>query len=64
MWARMHRTESGPSISFLNTHPASKDRATKLEQWMPEAMNTWHTSDCATTNVYAEMFNKFRHASW
>ncbi|KAG0036397.1 hypothetical protein BGZ82_004267 [Podila clonocystis] len=64
MWARMHQTESGPSFSFLNTHPASKDRATKLEQWMPEAMNTWHTSDCATTNAYADMFNKFRHASW
>ncbi|KAG0337454.1 hypothetical protein BG004_007630, partial [Podila humilis] len=64
MWSRMHHTESGPSLSFLNTHPASKDRVSKLESWMPEAMNTWHTSDCATTNAYADMFNKVRHASW
>ncbi|KAG0201934.1 hypothetical protein BGX28_005399 [Mortierella sp. GBA30] len=64
MWTRMSAQERGPNLSFLNTHPASKDRVAKLEQWMPEALDTWHKSDCATTNFYADMFNKAQLASW
>ncbi|CAO3571446.1 unnamed protein product [Mortierella alpina] len=64
MWARMSAQERGPNLSFLNTHPSSKDRIVKMQQWMPEALETWHKSDCATTNAYADMFNKSRLASW
>ncbi|KAG0006546.1 hypothetical protein BGZ65_006814 [Modicella reniformis] len=64
MWARMASTERGPSFAFLNTHPASKDRIRKLEQWMPQAMETYHKSDCTTTNAWADMFNKSRLAYW
>ncbi|GJJ75869.1 metalloendopeptidase OMA1, mitochondrial [Entomortierella parvispora] len=64
MWTRMSNQEKGLSFAFLNTHPASKDRVVKLEQWMPEAMETWHKSDCATTNAYADMFNKAKLAYW
>ncbi|KAF9956572.1 hypothetical protein BGZ70_009840 [Mortierella alpina] len=64
MWARMSAQERGPNLSFLNTHPSSKDRIVKMQQWMPEALETWHMSDCATTNAYADMFNKSRLASW
>ncbi|KAG0053969.1 hypothetical protein BGZ83_000113 [Gryganskiella cystojenkinii] len=64
MWTRMANQEKGVSLAFLNTHPASKDRVTKLEQWMPEAMDTWHKSDCATTSAYADMFNKAKLAHW
>ncbi|KAF9144709.1 hypothetical protein BGX30_011730 [Mortierella sp. GBA39] len=64
MWTRMSDTERGLSLAFLNTHPASRDRVTNLEKWMPEAMDTWHKSDCATTNAYADMFNKAKLAYW
>ncbi|KAF9093095.1 hypothetical protein BGX23_003659 [Mortierella sp. AD031] len=64
MWTRMSNTERGPSLAFLNTHPASKNRITNLEKWMPEAMDTWNKSDCATTNAYADMFNKANLAYW
>ncbi|KAF9578769.1 hypothetical protein BGW38_005275, partial [Lunasporangiospora selenospora] len=64
MWGRMHAQERGPSIGFLNTHPTSKNRIVKLEEWMPEALDTWHKSDCATTNAYAQMFNRSKLASW
>jgi len=60
----MSEQEKGLSFAFLNTHPASKDRVVKLERWMPEAMETWHKSDCATTNAYADMFNKAKLAYW
>ncbi|KAF9147775.1 hypothetical protein BG015_010526 [Linnemannia schmuckeri] len=64
MWTRMSNTERGLSLAFLNTHPASKDRVSNLEKWMPEAMDTWNKSDCATTNAYADMFNKSKLAYW
>ncbi|KAF9363191.1 hypothetical protein BGX34_004655 [Mortierella sp. NVP85] len=64
MWARMASTERGPSLAFLNTHPASKDRMRKLEQWMPEALETFNKSDCRTTNAWADMFNKSGLAYW
>jgi predicted Zn-dependent protease len=64
MWARMASQERGPSLAFLNTHPASKDRIRKLEKWMPEALDTYHKSDCATTNAWADMFNKSKLAYW
>ncbi|KAI8606657.1 peptidase family M48-domain-containing protein [Dissophora ornata] len=64
MWARMASQEKGLSLAFLNTHPASKDRIHKLEQWMPEAMDTYNKSDCETTNAWADMFNKAKLASW
>ncbi|KAF9205735.1 hypothetical protein BGZ49_003576 [Haplosporangium sp. Z 27] len=64
MWTRMASRERGPSLAFLNTHPASKDRIQNMEKWMPEAMETYNKSDCATTNAYADMFNKYRLASW
>lgn len=64
MWTRMSDTERGPSLAFLNTHPASKNRVSNLEKWMPEAMDTWNKSDCATTNAYADMFNKAKLAYW
>ncbi|KAF9939115.1 hypothetical protein BGZ75_005585 [Mortierella antarctica] len=64
MWTRMSAQERGPNLSFLNTHPSSKDRIVKMQQWMPEALDTWHKSDCATTNAYADMFNKSKLASW
>lgn len=64
MWTRMSDTERGLSLAFLNTHPASKNRVSNLEKWMPEAMDTWNKSDCATTNVYADMFNKAKLAYW
>lgn len=64
MWARMASTERGPSLAFLNTHPASTDRMRKLAQWMPEALETYNKSDCTTTNAWADQFNKARLASW
>ncbi|KAF9286835.1 hypothetical protein BGZ88_008866 [Linnemannia elongata] len=64
MWTRMSNSERGPSLAFLNTHPASKDRVSNLEKWMPEAMDTWNKSDCATTNAYADMFNRVKLAYW
>ncbi|KAF9927098.1 hypothetical protein FBU30_003486 [Linnemannia zychae] len=64
MWQRMSHAERGPNLSFLNTHPASKSRAVKLEEWMPEAMDTWRKSDCETISVYADMFNKANLAYW
>ncbi|KAI7825202.1 peptidase family M48-domain-containing protein [Gamsiella multidivaricata] len=64
MWERMASQERGPSLAFLNTHPASKDRVRKMEAWMPEALDTYNKSDCATTNSWADMFNKSKLASW
>ncbi|KAG0265308.1 hypothetical protein BG011_005008 [Mortierella polycephala] len=64
MWERMSSQERGLSLAFLNTHPSSKGRVAKLEEWMPEAMNTWHMSNCSETNAYADMFNRVKHVSW
>ncbi|KAF9163625.1 hypothetical protein DFQ27_001101 [Actinomortierella ambigua] len=65
MWARMHKTEKGQfRLAFLTTHPASQDRAKRLEEWMPQALDTWNKSDCAATNEYAAEFNRMRHAFW
>ncbi|KAI1297037.1 hypothetical protein EDD11_007247 [Mortierella claussenii] len=64
MWSRMAASEKGFNLAFLNTHPASKDRMQKLEQWMPEAIDTANKSDCATTSAYADMFNKANLAYW
>ncbi|KAF9360531.1 hypothetical protein BGX26_008951 [Mortierella sp. AD094] len=64
MWVRMASQERGPSLAFLNTHPASKDRIHNMEKWMPEALETYNKSDCATTSAYADMFNKRNLAYW
>ncbi|KAG0330493.1 hypothetical protein BGZ99_003064 [Dissophora globulifera] len=64
MWTRMASQEKGPSLAFLNTHPASKDRIKKLEEWMPKAMDTYRSSDCETTNEWADLFNRSDLAQW
>ncbi|KAF9438660.1 hypothetical protein BGZ76_006033 [Entomortierella beljakovae] len=64
VWTRMASQERGPSLAFLNTHPASKDRIHNMEKWMPEAIDTYKNSDCATTSAYADMFNRRKLASW
>ncbi|KAF9112196.1 hypothetical protein BGX27_003797 [Mortierella sp. AM989] len=64
MWTRMASQESGPSLAFLNTHPASKDRIKNMMKWMPEAMETYHKSDCATTSAYADMFSNQKLVYW
>ena len=49
LWQRMAKAEQYAPPQFLSTHPASKNRVTQLEHWLPEAEEVQSKSECGST---------------
>ncbi|CAB77005.1 metallopeptidase Oma1 [Schizosaccharomyces pombe] len=64
LWERMDAAEGqmGKALAFASTHPSSKKRIRKIEEWLPEAQVKRETSDC-----YHEtwpMLQSFKEVHW
>ncbi|EEB09315.1 metallopeptidase Oma1 [Schizosaccharomyces japonicus yFS275] len=49
LWGRMHDMEEQMGrkvLAFASTHPASKKRQQRIDNWLPEARQRYETSDC------------------
>ena len=54
LWQRMAKAEQYSPPQFLSTHPASKNRVTTLQGWLPEAESLHDKSDCGATIGFGE----------
>ena len=62
LWERMAAEEEDAPRSFLSTHPASEDRTTAIQKWLPQARQKWLESKCESTIGFVEEFRKaFEH---
>ncbi|OZJ02238.1 hypothetical protein BZG36_04545 [Bifiguratus adelaidae] len=71
MWTRMeqlsHNAVKGDAQSpqFLSTHPSHKNRVAALTKELPDALSKRAASDCAKTDLWANMFaNATRWVKW
>ena len=58
LWQRMAKAEQYAPPQFLSTHPASKNRVTQLQQWLPEAEKMQAKSDCEITRGLGMSFQR------
>ncbi|ORY00572.1 hypothetical protein K493DRAFT_312781 [Basidiobolus meristosporus CBS 931.73] len=64
MWERMSQAEKGAPPQYLSTHPNNESRISKINEWMPQALQTRANSDCDTDMMgLAEKFKK-HWVSW
>jgi len=50
LWERMGQLSGGGGPSeFMSTHPSNQTRVDQLKQWMPEAMEVFHSKQAALT---------------
>ncbi len=56
LWERMANTEDHAMPQLLSTHPASRERITVIQEWMPEANQKRAESPCGITSGYMEEF--------
>ena len=56
-WQRMAEEESAPP-QFLSTHPASKNRITQIQEWLPEAYDKRAKSECGSTIGWSDQFKQ------
>lgn len=65
LWQRMAKAEQYSPPEFLSTHPASKNRVTQLEQWLPKAKEVQSESECGGTIGLASDFREaFRQPNY
>ncbi|KAJ2905512.1 uncharacterized protein MKZ38_005156 [Zalerion maritima] len=57
-WERMDRVTKGEPPELLNTHPSHKNRITKIEKWMPQAIEKRENSQCTGTSHFADMLRR------
>ena len=58
LWERMAKAEEYAPPQFLSTHPASKNRITRIQGWLPQAEEKRSESQCRATISYGEEFKK------
>ncbi|KAI5462457.1 peptidase family M48-domain-containing protein [Mariannaea sp. PMI_226] len=60
-WQRMEAIQKsgGQEVpEMLSTHPSNETRISKINEWMPEAMEKRLQSDCRGTRAFADRFRK------
>lgn len=45
-WQRMAETKQGQGVEWASTHPIPRNRIEKIKEWMPQALNRYHLSNC------------------
>ncbi len=62
LWERMAQEEQDAPPQFLSTHPASKNRMTVIQEWLPQAQQKRAASECGITIGYVDDFKRaFEH---
>ncbi len=57
-WERMKEAQKGAPPQFLSTHPSDYSRIRAITEWLPEAKDKYHVSECGLTSGYARKFNE------
>ena len=58
LWEHLAAEIEDAPRSFLSTHPASEDRNTAIQKWLPQARQKWLESKCESTIGFVEEFRK------
>lgn len=58
LWERMAKAEQHSPPQFLSTHPASRNRITEIQGWLPQAEEKRIQSECGVTSGYADQFRR------
>ena len=58
LWERMAKAEQYAPPQFLSTHPASKNRVTVIQEWLPQAQQKRAESECESTIGYMDDFRR------
>ncbi|KAL2047239.1 hypothetical protein N7G274_001258 [Stereocaulon virgatum] len=58
LWQRMAKAEQYAPPQFLSTHPASKNRIARIQEWLPQAQEKQAESQCGSTLGYADEFKR------
>ena len=58
LWERMAKAEKGSAPQILSTHPASKNRMTVIQEWLPQAQQKRAESPCGITSGYMDDFTR------
>ena len=56
LWERMASEQKYELVQILNTHPASEQRRTEIEELLPQAEQEMANSECGSTMRYVEEF--------
>ncbi|KAI9864025.1 MAG: hypothetical protein M1813_003341 [Trichoglossum hirsutum] len=65
MWQRMEKAEQYAPPQWLSTHPSSRNRIARIQEWLPEAENKRAESDCGGILDYAQDFRQtYRQLVW
>lgn len=57
-WERMAKEEKYAPPQILSTHPASKNRMTAIQEWLPQAQQKRAESPCGSTVGYVDEFRR------
>ncbi|KAI0206945.1 peptidase family M48-domain-containing protein [Astrocystis sublimbata] len=57
-WERMKRVSQNEPLEWLSTHPSKENRIQKIQEWMPQALQKLHESDCQNTSHFADYFRQ------
>ncbi|KAL9076614.1 MAG: hypothetical protein Q9161_000946 [Pseudevernia consocians] len=58
LWERMAKAEQYAPPQFLSTHPASKNRMTVIQEWLPQAQQKRAEGECESTFEYVDDFRR------
>ncbi|KAL6716913.1 metalloendopeptidase [Lecanora helva] len=58
LWQIMKNQEQYAPPQFLSTHPASENRVTRIQGWLPEAYDKRAQSQCGSTIGFADQFKR------
>lgn len=57
-WQRMKEAQKGAPPQFLSTHPSDYSRIKAITEWLPEAKDRYHQSECGLTSGFARKFSE------
>ncbi|KAI1822137.1 peptidase family M48-domain-containing protein [Xylaria intraflava] len=57
-WERMKKAQQEEPPEWMSTHPSNSNRIQKIQEWMPEALDKMHQSDCRGTATFANLFRR------
>jgi Zn-dependent protease with chaperone function len=58
-WERMSAAKEGQGVEWASTHPIPRNRIAKIKEWMPQAINRYHLSNCGQTGSdFRELHSK------
>ncbi|KAL8946759.1 MAG: hypothetical protein Q9222_006887 [Ikaeria aurantiellina] len=58
LWQRMDQASRSTVPQLLSTHPNSKNRIKRLQEWLPEAAQKRAASECGNISYYADQFHQ------